>query len=71
MLFYWTRECETGIAEVKYDRKALQMTLRKHITTTNKLSSVLAKGAWKTIEDPMLPLHKNRLECMITVSSML
>ncbi|XP_041355189.1 dynein gamma chain, flagellar outer arm-like isoform X3 [Gigantopelta aegis] len=68
MLFFWTRECEVGITEVKYDRKALQMTLRKHITTTNKLSSVLTKGAWKTIDDPMLPMHKNRLECMITQS---
>ncbi|XP_067674368.1 uncharacterized protein [Haliotis asinina] len=68
MLYHWTRECEQGIAEVKYDRKALQGTLRKYVATTGKLSSVLVRGAWRTIDDPMLPVHKGRLESMIAQS---
>ncbi|OWF37572.1 Dynein heavy chain 5, axonemal [Mizuhopecten yessoensis] len=66
MLYYWTRECDQGIAEIKYDRKALQGTLKKYIASGSKLQTVLSRGAWRTIEEPMLPLHKARLECMIS-----
>jgi hypothetical protein len=58
-----------GITEIKFDRKALQGTLKKYIGTVSKLPTVLSRGQWRNLEDPMLPLHKNRLECMITVSS--
>ena len=67
MLFHWTRECEQGIGEVRYDRKALQALLKKYTTNTGRLSSVLARGAWRTLDEPMLPFHKARLECMVTV----
>ena len=67
MLFHWTRECEQGIGEVRYDRKALQALLKKYTTNTGRLSSILARGSWRTLDEPMLPFHKARLECMITV----
>ncbi|XP_055954878.1 dynein axonemal heavy chain 8 [Patella vulgata] len=69
MLYHWTKECEQGISDIKYDRKALQGTLRKYVTHTSKLSTVLSRGAWKTIDEVMLPVHKGRLECMVSVSS--
>ncbi|XP_052708586.1 uncharacterized protein LOC128183562 isoform X10 [Crassostrea angulata] len=69
MLYYWTRECDQGIGELKYDRKALQQnTLKKYQASTAKLTTVLTKGAWRTLEEPMLPLHKARLESMIAQS---
>ncbi|KAL5009692.1 hypothetical protein ScPMuIL_011997 [Solemya velum] len=68
MLYQWTRECEQGISEIKYDRKALQGTLKKYTATIAKLPTCLSKGAWRTLDDPMLPRHKARLECMITQS---
>ena len=71
MLYHWTRECDQGIAEIRYDRKALQGTLKKYIATVAKLPTVLSRGMWRTLEDPMLPVHKNRLECMITVRKIL
>ena len=67
MLYHWTRECDLGIAEIKYERKALQGTLKKYIGTVSKLGTLLARGQWRTMEEPMLPVHKNRIECMITV----
>ena len=70
MLYHWTKECDLGIAEIRYDRKALQGTLKKYIATVSKLPAVLSRGAWRTLEDPMLPIHKNRLECMVTVCSL-
>ncbi|KAJ8314952.1 hypothetical protein KUTeg_007102 [Tegillarca granosa] len=68
MLYYWTKECDQGITEIKYDRKALQGTLKKYGTAVAKLPTVLTRGAWRTLEEPMLPLHKTRLECMIAQS---
>ncbi|KAK6187606.1 hypothetical protein SNE40_005595 [Patella caerulea] len=68
MLYHWTKECEQGIGDIKYDRKALQGTLRKYVTHTSKLSTVLSRGAWKTIDEVMLPVHKGRLECMVSQS---
>lgn len=68
MLYHWTRECETSIAEIKYDRKALQALLKKYQNTTSRLSTIFVRGAWRTFDEPMLPVHKVRLDCMITVS---
>ncbi|XP_060567478.1 dynein axonemal heavy chain 5-like [Ruditapes philippinarum] len=71
LLYHWTKECDMGITEIKFDRKALQGTLKKYIGTVSKLPTVLSRGQWRNLEDPMLPLHKNRLECMITSSQFL
>ncbi|XP_053397319.1 dynein axonemal heavy chain 5-like isoform X6 [Mercenaria mercenaria] len=71
MLYHWTKECDLGIAEIKFDRKALQGALKKYISTVSKLPTVLVRGQWRNLEDPMLPIHKNRLECMITTSQFL
>ena len=68
MLYFWTKESEVGISEIKYDRKALYGALKRYSIHTSKLTSVLTRGAWRTIEEPMLPVHKARLECMIAVS---
>ncbi|XP_052089132.1 uncharacterized protein LOC127725852 isoform X10 [Mytilus californianus] len=68
MLYFWTKECEIGISEIKYDRKALHGALKRYSIHTSKLTSVLMRGAWRTIEEPMLPVHKSRLECMVAQS---
>jgi dynein heavy chain len=52
MLYFWTKECEIGISEIKYDRKALYGALKRYSIHTSKLSSVLTRGAWRTIEEP-------------------
>ena len=71
MLYYWTRECDQGISDIKYDRKALQATLKKYITTGTKLQTILSRGQWRNLDEPMLPLHKARIESMISVCSLL
>ena len=68
MLFYWTRECDAGITEIKVERKALQATLKKYSVTMSKMTTVLTRSQWRNSEEAMLPVHKNRLECMITVN---
>lgn len=68
MLYYWTKECEQGIADIRYDRRALQSTLRKYGVTMSKLCMVLAKGGWKAMDDNNVMIQRIRLESMISVS---
>lgn len=68
MLYMWTRECEQAVSDLKYDRKALLNTQKKFSTATNKLPLLLAKGYWKTYDESMTAVHKQRLENLITVS---
>ena len=68
MLFYWTKECEQGVAEIKYDRKALNNTSKKFGSVINKLPVLLMRGTWKNVDETMTPIHKIRLERMVTVS---
>ena len=67
LLYYWTRECEYAVADIKNDRKALQNLSKKFSAVMTRLPTILYRGAWKTIDAPMLPVHKLRLENMITV----
>jgi len=67
LLYYWTRECEQGAAELKYDRKALSTTSRKFGTTIGKLPAVLLRGSFKSVDDALLPIHRVRIENMVTV----
>lgn len=67
MIMYWTRECEQGVYDLRFDRKAMFNTSKRFGGAIGRLPTVLAKGAWKNIDEPMLPVHKTRLETMITV----
>ena len=68
MLYYWTKECEQGVADLRYDRKALANTSKKYGQTCNKLPLIMAKGSWKSVDETMTVVHKIRLENLITVS---
>ncbi|XP_074662754.1 uncharacterized protein LOC141915202 [Tubulanus polymorphus] len=68
MLFYWTKECEVGVQEIKYDRKALHNLGKKFSTNMGKLNSVLSRGYAKTAEEPFTAVHRLRLENLITYS---
>ena len=67
LLYVWTRECEQGINDLKYDRKAIQATAKRFAQSMSRLPSLLNRGAWKASDEAMMPVHKNRLEAIITV----
>ena len=67
LLYLWTRECELGISDLKYERKALSNTAKKFGVAVSKLPTVLARGAWKSSDESMMPVHRLRIENMITV----
>nr|CAB3238692.1 dynein heavy chain 8, axonemal-like [Phallusia mammillata] len=65
LLHYWTKECENAIGELKWDRKSVQNTSKKFANVVSRLPAVLNRSTWKGIEEPVLPIHKLRLENMI------
>ena len=67
MIMYWTRDCEQGVSDLRFDRKALFNTSKRFGAAIGRLPTLLAKGSWKNVDEPMLPVHKTRLETMSTV----
>ena len=68
LIYFWTKECEFSISDLRNDRKALQNQLRKFNANVSRLPTILYRGAWKSVEEEMTAVHKVRLEAMITVS---
>ncbi|XP_066278010.1 uncharacterized protein [Branchiostoma lanceolatum] len=68
LLYYWTKECELAVSELKYERKAIPNASKKFSTVINRLPTCLTRGAWKGLDEPFLPIHKLRLQNMITYS---
>ena len=71
LLYYWTKEGEQAVTDIKYDRKAIHNTIRRFGATVGKLPTCLVRGAWRNRDDQLQPVHRLRLENMITVSSIL
>ncbi|CAF1032650.1 unnamed protein product [Adineta ricciae] len=66
LLYAWTREIETGMIDSKTDRKGLQAASKRFLTSIQKMSSVLTRSQWKTPTQPVLPIHKLRLEGVLS-----
>lgn len=67
LLYIWTRECEVGISELKYERRAIQNTKARYQAIIAKIPTAMARNAFRNIEELMTPLHKSRLENLYTV----
>ena len=67
MLYYWTRECEAGITELRYERRAIQNTKARFQANIAKIPTALARNCFRNLEETMLPLHRLRLENLYTV----
>jgi len=68
LLYYWTFECETGIAELRYERRAIQNTKGRFQVTVSKIPTAMARNSFRSLDEQMTPLHKKRLEHLYTVN---
>jgi len=68
MLYYWTKECESGITELRYERRAIQNTKARFQANIAKIPTALARNSFRNLEEQMMPLHRLRLETLFTVS---
>lgn len=65
--YFWTKEAELSIYDIKNDRKAVNIASKKFIQTLTKLFTALTKSKWSSSDKPILYHHKLRLETMVTV----
>lgn len=68
MLYFWTRECEVGITELRYERRAIQNTKARFQANIAKIPTAIARNSFRNLDEQMTPLHRLRLENMYTVS---
>ncbi|KAF6030092.1 hypothetical protein EB796_011605 [Bugula neritina] len=68
MLYYWTKECESGITELRYERRAIQNTKARFQANIAKIPTALARNSFRNLEEQMMPLHRLRLETLFTQS---
>ena len=70
LLNFWTKEVEMSISELKVDRKAINSGSKKISQLGAKLLMLLSKPKWSNTDKPILPIHRLRLEAMITVKNL-
>ena len=69
LLHAWTKECESSIAELKAERKALHYASKRWTANTmTRLTPVMGRSMFRGCDEPMQPYHRCRLEAMFTVS---
>ena len=68
MTFIWTRDAENAIIEAKNERKAVYFNSKKFSQYVAKIQMIIYKSKWTTSDKPLLPVHKKRLESMLSVS---
>ncbi|CAF3476774.1 unnamed protein product [Rotaria socialis] len=71
LLYGWTREVEQGIIECRNDRKGLNTASKRFTSLIQKIPSTLSRLQWKTPAQPVLPIHKLRLEGLLSLAAFL
>ena len=64
---FWTKEAELSILDIKNERKAISIASKKFSQHSARLLNLLTKTKWPNTEKPILPIHRIRIEAMITV----
>ena len=67
LLYAWTREVETGIVECRNDRKGLHTASKRFMLLIQKIPTSLTRSQWRSPAQPVLPIHKLRLEGVLAV----
>lgn len=70
LLYAWTREVEIGIIDCKNDRRGLQNASKRFGIAIQKIPLALSRLQWRSPSQPVLPLHKQRLEGILAVRKM-
>lgn len=69
LLYIWTKECEVGISELRYERRAIQNTKARFQAIIAKVPTALTRNTFRNLEEQMTVVHRGRLENLYTVSS--
>lgn len=65
-IYLWTKEAELSILEAKNERKAISSGSKKFSQHGARLLGLLGKSKWPNSDNSILPIHKLRIEAMVT-----
>ncbi|RDD45872.1 Dynein heavy chain 5, axonemal [Trichoplax sp. H2] len=63
--YYWTKECEQGITEIRTERKSLSNTSRRFWSFLSKTTVTISRVNWKHVDEPVTNVHRLRLETLL------
>ncbi|XP_028415382.1 dynein heavy chain 8, axonemal-like isoform X2 [Dendronephthya gigantea] len=66
LLYMWTRECETAIADIRMDRKALPNAVRRFWSILSRLPNILIKGSWRNVDQNLTVAAHDKLEALLS-----
>lgn len=66
-VFNWTREAEASISELKNERKSISIGSKKYSQIGTKILTLASKQKLSNSDKQILPIHRQRLEIMLTV----
>lgn len=67
--YFWTKECEKAIQDIRIDRKAFTMLSKRFLGLINRLTQLLTRGTAKSCSSPLTDVQRIRLQCIIAVSA--
>jgi hypothetical protein len=70
-IFNWTKEAEISIAELKTERKSISNGSKKYSQIGTKILTLASKQRSANTDRPVLLIHRQRLEAMMTVHNLL
>lgn len=65
-IYNWTKEAEISIGELKTERKSISIGSKKYSQVGTRLLTLASKQKINS-DKPILPIHRQRLEAMMTV----
>jgi hypothetical protein len=68
-IYNWTKEAEQSISELKTERKSISIGSKKYSQIGTKLLTMASKQRVTNTDKPILLIHRQRLEAMLTVST--
>lgn len=65
--YYWTKECERAVVDIRNDRKSLASLMKKFTGLVNRLSHMLSRGVYRPMSVVLSNTQKNRVESILGV----
>ena len=62
LMYYWTRECERAVNDIRIDRKSCANLSKKLSIMNNRLAQALVRGVWKVTQSSLTNLQKQKLQ---------
>lgn len=67
-IYYWTRECERAINDIRIDRKSCSNLSKKLAVMNSRMTTALIRGSWRSGHMSLSHIQRRHLEYIAGVS---